>query len=113
MSNEKIIVNVQFKTSISQDKLTEISNQSLEEMAKIKGLIIKYYHINPETKIVGETYLFENLKLARDYLNNFFLQGIGPKYGIIPETLKMETGIVYMEVKGKSTKHKWKYYNPN
>ncbi len=112
MLNEKVIVNVQFKSTLSPKQLKKISIKSLDEMANVKGLITKYYYINPETSIIGGTYLFENLKLAREYLSYFLIQGIGLKYGIIPDTLKMDTGIVHLEINGKNTKYYTKDHNP-
>ncbi|GAA4274930.1 YdhR family protein [Aquimarina gracilis] len=111
MLEEKTIVNVQFKSTLSHEKLYEISNKNKSEMASVKGLIIKYYYINPETNVIGGTYLFENIGFARDYLRFFFLKGIGLKYGIIPETLKMEIGNVNLEIKGNNTKYSLKDYN--
>lgn len=104
MSSETVIVNVQFKSSLSFESLQEISQKNINELTDVNGLIIKYYYFIPETKIVGGTYLFKNLKLARSYLRHFFLNGIGLKYGIIPDTLKMETGMIYLEIKGKHIK---------
>ncbi len=111
MFKEKTIVNVQFKSTLSQEKLYDISTKNRDEMANIKGLIIKYYYINQETNIIGGTYFFENIALARDYLRYFFVKGIGLKYGIIPGTLKMEIGNVNFEIKGNNTKYHWHDYN--
>ncbi len=111
MFKEKTIVNVQFKSSLSQERLQEISNQDLGKMANVNGLIYKYYYTNTETKIIGGTYIFENVRLAREYLKSFFVNGIGLKYGIIPDTLKMEVGIITLEVKGKNSKYQSENHN--
>ncbi len=107
----KTIVNVRFKSTLSEDKLYEISTKNQNEIANVKGLIIKYYYINPETNTIGGTYLFENIDQARDYLRHFFLKGIGLQYGIIPDTLKMEIGNINLEITGNNTKYKQKDYN--
>ncbi len=111
MSEEKVIINVQFKSNLSQKRLQKISNNHLDTMANVEGLIKKYYYINAETKTIGGTYLFDNMKLAREYLRYFLVKGIGLRYGIIPNTLKMETGTIQIEIDGKNTKYQSKNYN--
>ncbi|WP_158597010.1 YdhR family protein [Aquimarina sp. BL5] len=103
---EKAIVNVQFKSYLSQQRLQKISSNYMDTMANVEGLIKKYYYINTETKTIGGTYLFDDIKLARDYIRYFLVKGIGLKYGIIPDTLKMQTGIIQMEIEGKNTKYR-------
>ncbi|WP_299439983.1 YdhR family protein [uncultured Aquimarina sp.] len=105
MSEKKAIVNVQFKSNLSPQRLQKISSNHLDTMANVEGLIKKYYYINPETKTIGGTYLFDNMKLARDYLRYFLIKGIGLRYGIIPNTLKMETGIIQIEIDGRNAKY--------
>ncbi len=111
MLREKAIINVQFKSTFSIKKLHKISYKHKDEMANINGLIIKYYYVNPETKIIGGTYFFEDIFQARDYLNHFFLKGIGLQYGVIPDTLKVEINVISFEVKGTNTKQERKGNN--
>ncbi|WP_298546470.1 YdhR family protein [uncultured Aquimarina sp.] len=103
---EKAIVNVQFKSNLSQQRLQKISSNYMDTLENVEGLIRKYYYINTETKTIGGTYLFDNIKLARNYIRHFLVRGIGPRYGIIPDTLKMQTGIIQMEIEGKNTKYR-------
>ncbi|MHA7057769.1 YdhR family protein [Aquimarina sp. M1] len=111
MSIEKAILHVQFKSNLSTQRLQKISKSHIDMMANIEGLIKKYYYINTETKTIGGTYLFDDIQLARDYLRYFLMNGIGIRYGIIPDTLKMETGIVQIEIEGKNSKYQSKNYN--
>lgn len=98
MSHKKAIINVQFRSNLSREKLQKIPYSFLDSVADVEGLIVKYYYSIPESDILGVTYIFENLVLARNYINIFLTKGVGVRYDIIPETLKIETGIIYIEV---------------
>ena len=97
---QKTILNIQFKTSLCKEELIQVCEKDKELMSKTKGLFIKYYHINEEKNLVGSTYIFNNEDNARIYLSSFMLDGIGVRYGIIPESLKVNIGSVIMEVCG-------------
>lgn len=97
---QKTILNIQFKTSLCKDELIRVCEEDKKLMSKAKGLFIKYYHINDEKNLVGSTYIFNKEDNARDYLSSFMMDGIGVRYGIIPESLQVNFGSVIMEVCG-------------
>jgi len=100
MENKKTIVNLRFKSNLPTDEVCKISTNRKEILKNTEGLISLFCYTNEETKTIGGTYIFENIQLAHQYLGKFLTEGIGPKYGIIPVTLKIDIGSLKGEIKG-------------
>ncbi|KAA1242707.1 YdhR family protein [Aquimarina sp. RZ0] len=100
MENKKTIVNLRFKSNLPADEVCEISTNRKQILKNTEGLISLFCYTNEETNIIGGTYIFENIQLAHQYLGQFLTQGIGPKYGIIPVTLKIDIGCLKDEIQG-------------
>ncbi|MFD2565119.1 hypothetical protein [Aquimarina rubra] len=100
MNKKKAIVNLKFKSNLSIEDINKVSRERKEILKKTKGLISLFCYTNDETKIVGGTFIFENIELAHQYLGKFMTEGLGPRYGIIPMTLKIDIGSVEGEIIG-------------
>ncbi len=101
MENKKTIVNLRFKSNLPTDEVCEISTDRKQILKNTEGLISLFCYTNEETKTIG-TYIFENIQLAHQYLGQFLIQDIGPKYGIIPVTLKIDIGSLKDEINGSN-----------
>lgn len=97
---QKTIFNIQFKTLLCEDELMKIFEEGRQMIARTKGLCIKYYHINNEKNLVGSTYIFDDEDQARNYLNSFMMDGVGVRYGIVPESLQVDFVAIVMEACG-------------
>jgi hypothetical protein len=82
------------------DEVCKISTNRKQILKKTEGLISLFCYTNEETNIIGGTYIFENIQLAHQYLGQFLTQGIAPKYGIIPVTLKIDVASLKEEIQG-------------
>ncbi|SEL95447.1 hypothetical protein SAMN04487910_3703 [Aquimarina amphilecti] len=102
MQNEKAIINLRFKSNLTIEKVCEISNTRKNLLKNTKGLVSLFLYINEETNTIGGTYIFKNLQLARTYLKQFLTDGLGPKYGVIPMTLKIDVASLKDEIQGKN-----------
>ncbi|MBP2830738.1 hypothetical protein J8281_00945 [Aquimarina sp. U1-2] len=100
MNTQKAIVNLKFKSNLSIDRLNEISEDRKDVLKSTKGLISVFCYTNEETKTIGGTFIFESIQLAHQYLGQFLTNGLGPKYGILPMTLKIDVGCLKEIVKG-------------
>ncbi|SHJ10916.1 hypothetical protein [Aquimarina spongiae] len=97
MQGERTIVHLKFQSTLTELELKKIVENRKEKVREIKGLFSFYCHYNDETKTLGATYIFENIDLARAYIGNFMINGLGPKYGIIPMTLKIDMAQIKKE----------------
>ncbi len=102
MNTKRAIVNLKFKSSLSVEKINEVSKERKILLRNTKGLISVFCYTNEETKTIGGTFIFESIQLAHQYLGQFLTEGIGPKYGVIPMTLKIDIGNLREEIKGKN-----------
>ncbi len=100
MQNEKAIVNLRFKSNLPTEKVCEISKDRKKTLKKTKGLVSLFYYANEETSTVGGTYIFKSIELAHQYLAQFLTDGVGPRYGVIPKTLKIDISSLKDEIQG-------------
>ncbi|WP_378175526.1 hypothetical protein [Aquimarina sp. SS2-1] len=100
MQTKKAIVNLKFKSNLSLEELSKVSRERKQILKNTKGLISLFLYTNDETKTVGGTFIFENIELAHQYLGKFMTEGLGPKYGVIPMTLKIDVGCIKGQIDG-------------
>ncbi|MBQ4820560.1 hypothetical protein [Aquimarina sp. MMG016] len=100
MQRKKAIVHLKFKTRFSFDNVVKVTQERREILKNTKGLISLFCFSNDETKTIGGTMIFDNIELAHHYLGRFMTEGLGPKYGIIPMTLKIEVSTITDEIQG-------------
>ncbi|MBQ0733381.1 hypothetical protein [Aquimarina celericrescens] len=102
MSDQKAIVNLKFKSNLPIESVNEVSKEIKNVLINIKGLISVFCYTNEETKTIGGTFIFESIEFAHQYLGQFLTDGLGPKYGVIPMTLKIDVGNLQREIKGRN-----------
>ncbi|TSE09154.1 hypothetical protein [Aquimarina algiphila] len=102
MQNEKVIINLRFKSILSTEEICKLSDDRKYLLKNTKGLISLFCYINEETNTIGGTYIFRNMELAQHYLGLFLTEGLGPKYGVIPKTLKIDIGCLKDEIHGRN-----------
>ena len=100
MQKKETIINLRFKSELSTEKVCKITEARKNLLRNTKGLVSLFCYTNEETNIIGGIYIFENMQLAHQYLGRFLIEGIGPKYQIIPMTLKIDVVNLIEEIKG-------------
>ena len=85
---------------LCKEELFRVCEKDKDLMSRTKVLFINYYHVNEEKNLVGSTLIFDNKNNANIFLRSFMMDGMGVRYGIIPETLQINFGNVEMEVCG-------------
>lgn len=90
MKKAQAVLAVKFHSSLRPESLLRRCLDGLEDFRSVPGLIQKYYLTEETTGAISGIYLFED----RDALEAFWVsevaQSIPPKYGVIPETLRVE-----------------------
>lgn len=102
IQNEKAIVNLKFKTTLPLEDLEKVSSERKRILKKTRGLVSLHCYVNDETKTFGGIFMFEDIRFANQYLENFLTEGMGPKYGIIAKTLKIDIGAVKYKIDGEN-----------
>lgn len=100
MQNEKAVINLKFKSVLCDKDLKQVSAERKRILKKTEGLISLLCYTNDETKTIGGIFIFQNMRLANQYIGKFLTEGLGPRYGIIPKTLKIDVGYVKDEILG-------------
>ncbi|MHA7056935.1 hypothetical protein ACWGOQ_0006925 [Aquimarina sp. M1] len=100
MNYKKAIVNLKFKSNLSMESIGEVSKEKNQMLKDTKGLICLFCYTNRETKTIGGTFIFRNIEFAQQYIGKFLTEGFGPRYGIIPMTLKIDIGTIEEEIIG-------------
>ncbi|GAA4271970.1 hypothetical protein U6A24_10700 [Aquimarina gracilis] len=98
MRDEKTIIHLKFQSTLHESELYKIAEKRKEEFKKVRGLLSFIYHYNEETKTIGGTYIFENIIFARAFIGRFMIEGVGPRYGIIPMSLKIDIAQIKEEL---------------
>ncbi len=103
--NEKAIINLKFKSNLSLSDLGKVSKEREQVLKNTEGLISLFCYTNDETKTVGGTFIFESTESAHQYLGKFMTEGVGPRYGVIPMSLKIDIGSLKGEINGVNLSH--------
>ncbi|MBW4891575.1 YdhR family protein [Mucilaginibacter sp. HMF5004] len=90
MKKSKSVLSVKFSSKHSADNLMTICQNDLEQFKKVPGLIQKYYIVEESTGALSGIYLFENREQRTAFLESDLAKGIPERYGVIPETLRIE-----------------------
>ncbi len=90
MKNVEAVLSVKFNSSHSPEKLMEICNEDLPAFRNVPGLVQKYYIAEPSTGAISGIYLFENENARAEFWNSELAKTIPTRYGVIPETLRVE-----------------------
>lgn len=87
---------VQFKLpdGATLEEVTSIFQSTAPRYRGLAGLVRKYYLFDPETKMGGGCYLFENRAAAEAMFNDEWRTLIKDKYGAEPNVGYFETPVV-------------------
>lgn len=103
MENTKVILKVQFKSKLPDQKLAALSEEEKPILTEVPGMICKYYHFNPETGYLGAVYHFENETVADAYLHSPVIRNLEYRYGVVPGTFHVEKVKVFFALPGNNT----------
>ena len=98
MKNEKAVLSVKFKSKYDAEKLNNICNKHLQLFKDVPGLINKYYLAEDNTENNGGIYIFENKAAREAFQNSAIAKDIRDTYGVIPETFRVETFEVVIDM---------------
>jgi hypothetical protein len=90
MKNAEAILSVKFLSNLSPENLMEACQEELEAFRNVPGLLQKYYLSEETTGAISGFYIFENKNARTSFWKSELAKNIPAKYGVIPETLRVE-----------------------
>jgi hypothetical protein len=90
MKTAEALLSVKFNTSLKLEELNELCQADLDYFKSVRGLIQKYYIVDPSTKTVNGIYLFETKTSRAAYWVSKLARSMPRRYGLIPGTLRVE-----------------------
>jgi len=90
MKKAESVLSVKFKSSFSPEDLNKVCQEDLEIFRNVPGLVQKYYIAEESTGAISGIYLFETKSARASFWTSELAQKIPVRYGIIPETLRVE-----------------------
>src|SRR4051812_48967918 len=100
MKNEEAVLSVKFRSTLSSEELIKACQKDLESFRSVPGLVQKYYLAEELTGALSGVYIFETKSARTLFWNSDLAKSIPTRYGVIPETLRVEqyeTAIVLNE----------------
>ena len=90
MKNADAVLSVKFNSTHSAEKLIHVCNEDLELFRNVPGLVQKYYIVEERTGALSGIYVFETKSARAAFWTSDLAKTIPPRYGVIPETLRVE-----------------------
>jgi hypothetical protein len=90
MKNAEVVLSVKFNSTLSAEKLMNVCSEDLETFKNVPGLLQKYYIGEESTGALSGIYIFENKTARSAFWNSELAKSIPARYGVIPETLRVE-----------------------
>ena len=90
MKTAEALLSVKFNTSLKLEDLNEFCRADINDFRSVRGLIQKYFVVDPATKTVNGIYLFENKTARASYWASKLARSIPRRFGLIPGTLRVE-----------------------
>lgn len=90
MKNSKSVLSVKFNSTHSPSELMSVCKFDLGLFKKVAGLIQKYYIIEEVSGALSGLYFFESKADRAAFLASDLAKGIPARYGVIPDTLRVE-----------------------
>ncbi len=90
MKKAQAVLAVKFQSSLRPESLLRRCLDGLEDFRSVPGLVQKYYLTEDSTGAISGIYLFEDKEALEAFWGSEVAQSIPPKYGVIPETLRVE-----------------------
>ncbi len=94
----KAIVHLSFKINVPKEDVSAIFENRRKNLTRSNGLVSFFCYWEENTSTVGATYIFESRLKAEIYIRDFLIDGLGPKYNVIPQTLTIKTQEIVTEI---------------
>jgi hypothetical protein len=99
MKKAKAVLSVRFKSSYNEKELRHRFENDLELFRNVPGLLDKYYIEEEGTGIIGGIYVFDSNRAKTAFWNSDLAVSIPGKYGVLPDTLRIEQLDVTIDLK--------------
>ena|SRR5436190_20918285 len=90
MKNSKVILAVKFNSTLGAKELANCFEKDLDLFKEVPGLVEKYYVAEDHSGANGGIYIFESKNAMSAFLNSELAKSIPDRYGVIPDTLRVE-----------------------
>jgi Putative mono-oxygenase ydhR len=90
MKNAEAVLSVKFNSAFGAEKFMNVCQEDLKTFRSVPGLVQKYYIAEENTGALSGIYIFEDRKARETFWNSAIAKAIPTRYGIIPETLRVE-----------------------
>jgi hypothetical protein len=84
------VLAVKFSSSLQPDELNAAIEKDLFKFRKVPGLLQKHYVVEESSDALGGLYFFESKGARTAFWNSELAREIPERYGVIPETLRVE-----------------------
>jgi len=99
MKNAKAVLSVRFKSTFGAEQLIQLFEKDLDLFHNVPGLVEKYYIAEEGTGINGGIYVFDSSAAKAAFLNSELAKSIPGRYGVVPDTLRIEQLDVTIDLK--------------
>ena len=90
MKNAEVVLLVKFNSTLEADELLKVCQEDLETFRNVPGLIQKYYVSEEQSGALSGIYIFSSRSARSSFWNSDLAKRIPARYGVIPETLRVE-----------------------
>ena len=90
MKNAEVVLLVKFNSTLEADELLKVCQEDLETFRNVPGLIQKYYVSEEQSGALSGIYIFSSRGARSSFWNSDLAKRIPARYGVIPETLRVE-----------------------
>lgn len=94
----KAIVNLSFKITVPKEEAIKVFEHRRKNFTKSNGFVSFFCCWEESTKMISATYIFESRAKAEAYVDTFLIDGLGPKYNIIPQSLTLKILDIFSEI---------------
>jgi len=90
MKNAEVVLLVKFNSTLEADELLKVCQEDLETFRNVPGLVQKYYVSEEQSGALSGIYIFSSRSARSSFWNSDLAKRIPARYGVIPETLRVE-----------------------
>lgn len=103
MKNSKAVLSVKFKSNHAPEKLMRICEEDLVLFQNVPGLVEKFYLLEESTGAISGIYHFETKSARSAFWTSELAGDIPLRYGVIPESLRVEEFDVAIALMAQAT----------
>jgi hypothetical protein len=90
MKKAASVLLVKFNSTLNAEKLINVCQEDLQVFRNVPGLLQKYYIAEESTGAISGFYIFDTKNDREVFWNSDLAKNIPARYGVIPETLRVE-----------------------